>query len=562
MASSAFVWYFGRIQDDYDNYLADVKIDVSYYVTIDDGKTKTLNSTSTVSRNDGNWEMKLGQFRDPSFKGQIIIDSETFPITMTFSKIGLETRVLENPRTKINSVSEVNPELRSIINPKYGGSFDLQGFYKSGLWKIESIPPDKKRILDEQINNIVQFIINNPGNSTITISSSESNPTNKDNETDSPTSGQKLEDKVLATYRSNALKTYVTNAINASLSNNPNLVIPTINILDPIIGGPPWPDDINNKLALEEENKIILEENKILKEQEKQEQDLITNYAYLSRYTAAQWVKIDAQLSVPKTDCLANGYIIFDVFTNGHQCNGAVFEVHANGQNLLRDDGRPFASLNNAYFTTTSSLSIASNTYQRVYGIDIASFSLDIYDNALPASDYHTPQIPKMTTAQKNDTGRFKLFSKGDIMPMPTFPIPVAQKPTTKVRAGRRFNRFIITPSKFKELISSTGKELISFSIKCVGISNPDGEPYHDGAFDINCHGGAGSFIVYKLKNENNNLVVEYTSGVRDGATPPNREQDLPLFDFDPCANRIINENTDVFNNIPLEEVTPADLPD
>ena len=68
--------------------------------------------------------------------------------------------------------------------------------------------------------------------------------------------------------------------------------------------------------------------------------------------------------------------------------------------------------------------------------------------------------------------------------------------------------------------------------------------------------------IVYKLKNENNNLVVEYTSGVRDGATPPNREQDLPLFDFDPCANRIINENTDVFNNIPLEEVTPADLPD
>ena len=31
MASSAFVWYFGRIQDDYDNYLADVKIDVSYF---------------------------------------------------------------------------------------------------------------------------------------------------------------------------------------------------------------------------------------------------------------------------------------------------------------------------------------------------------------------------------------------------------------------------------------------------------------------------------------------------------------------------------------------------
>jgi len=538
----------GRVLNEYFKGVDGVKIDIIYWqgnVTNNSVNSQIGSKIiSTTTDIDGRWNIEItSQF-------QILTQNANFPFTFTFSKTGLETKIIKNPRIESGGVINFT-DLKTYIDPNIGGILNINKQYKSGFWKVTSLSQEFQTILDTQMDNLMQFIKNHPNNTRLTIESSESLPGNSDNEPTSPTFNDTLNRGVLATKRANDLKAYVLQKLNSLSPSYPGVTIPNITINTTIIGKEKWRDDIVN--------------NELMKTEKDEEDNPITNPAFLNRYKKDQWVKLYANLIRPNTDCFDNGYLIFDMSTYAHACNGAVYEVCANGIPLKRDDGKPFASLNNnnIYYPSryTPAEKAASNReqYLNENGIRIELFQLDIYDNASPITQYHLITLAvNETNNPTSNAGRFKEVRERQVFPTPTTPIPINQKPIVWLLGGGRYNRFIIDSQLFREIKSSSGQELIRFTVRCTGISNSSGIPYNDKNYGVNCHPGVGDFQIYKLiQGSNNTLIVEFTSDKLPGKTPANRDELLWIFTFDPCTNRL-EINPDVFSSTSLSNI-PAE---
>jgi hypothetical protein len=490
--------YSGRCRGSNDEVLSGVTVTVTYTVVRGNEVSNSFviqNSKSTTTDAQGYFYFTLD-----TNVNQFISRTDTYPIIFTFTKPGLETRVIKNPRSE-----EFNPEFNTYIDPKNGGSFKLEDQYESGKWLVASLPQKTKDTLDQELNDLYEFIKTNPRNNIITILSSESKPTNRDLESIlengqvNPDYDKVLPQRALAKKRASNLQEYIIKYLNlkSSTDNNPNFILPDIIINNPIIGKTEYNPSKGDK-------------------------------ATDQKYKEEQWVSLQAELRIKKTGCLGNGIIIFDVNYEGseHTCNAAVYKVYANGHPLKRDDGADFASLNN-------------NSPSGYYG---AKDQLSPWDNVHSgyqfSSDYNKTR------------GRFKILYTGDIFPTPTTPIPIDQKPYTGGGGGLRFNRFIITPDLFSK-IKDPNNELIKFTIECTGMKIGN-VTYNDPGYKYDCHPGVASYYVYLLNPDSNNkLIVTYESGRLNGTTPNKRNETLDLFEFDPCNNILVNKNRDVFNNIP-----------
>jgi hypothetical protein len=430
--------FYGKLTDVLGQPISNVQINVIYRVGVMKQAGQTTDSinhtigpqkASTISGKYGDWEIGITTQKG---SGDIIFNNKDYPVTFTFTKEGLETIFIKNPPIgKDGRIDFYN--LPSTIDPIKGGILSLQKQYKSGFWKISSLSQETQETLDKQMDNLMQFLKNNPGNTKITIKSSESLPGNADNEPTSPTFKQSLNRGVLADKRAKDLKAYILNKLNSLLSTYPDVTIPNITVETPNIGKEKWRDDTVN--------------NELMKTEKDEEGNPITNPALLKRYTKEQWVKIYAELRVPKTDCFNNGYLAFDISVESHRCNASVFELSVNGVLLKRDDGKPFASLNNNWINPDYDL--FKNGYLRENKVPLQYFDLDLYDNARPKSGYH------YTTGggrPDKSAGRFKLYKEEQTFPTPTTPIPAIQVPTVELNGGTRYNRFIITPQMFKSI--------------------------------------------------------------------------------------------------------------
>jgi len=538
--------FSGTCRDSLGNALPGVKVEVaiggiggSDTSKVDGFFNVQINTKSVIPRTlDSASNGSLSYNYDQYIKsGQLQLASQS--LVFTFSRPGKETRRIVNPKLgkgADNTSFTLNPEFKTYIDPKYGGVLNLKGLYKSGKWKISSIAQgDKQTIIDENIKNVYEFIKNNPRNTRLTIKSSESRVPNNDNEEGSKRDFSKVGSLALA--RAENLKEYIIKYLQELSQNDPNFEMPNIIIDNPIQGQVPWPDTDKNKKIIGEQKPVDDEGNPI------------TNPANLQRYTEDQWVKLYAELIITKTGCLGTGFIIFDVFVKGHGCNGAVYEVRANGVLLNRDDGQPFASLNNfpSEFRTTDNPNPASAS--------LAPF-VQKYDNI--KTGYHR-EISKNSTTKEE--GRFKILKLNSVFPTPVNPIPITQIPVVDNAQGPRYNRFIITPDVFKKIKEQSGEEIIKFDIRCSGMVGPNNKPIPVAGYGLNCHGDLGDFNLYKLTPDSNGkLIVTYTTGVLRGTTPTTRGVDLYLFKFDPCTDRIVERNDTVFNTVKIDDNQDSDI--
>ena len=75
------------------------------------------------------------------------------------------------------------------------------------------------------------------------------------------------------------------------------------------------------------------------------------------RYASEQYIRLNISLKeeikVPEEKkCLDNMTIEVNYTKNNHNCNAAVYKIFINNIQLIRDDGKPFASLNNDSLNT------------------------------------------------------------------------------------------------------------------------------------------------------------------------------------------------------------------
>jgi hypothetical protein len=522
----------GQVQDNFDRKLKDVKVTLT-------GTGIPLNTFTKTDEN-GKWIILLKQ------------SIESKDVTVTFTKLGLESRQVTNPQP-----TEV---LNGYIDPEKGGTLDLKGLYKSGTYLVSSLSIESKEVLNQELEDLFQFIKNHPGNTKITITSSESQVTNADNDKangiDRTNEFRKIPGS-LAKARAEALQKYVDTFLDKKYIENPNLDRsgrPTIEFGEiDRQGDEDWeryytPSSTNpNVLVVNERPEVISANNKALKEYNANPlniDDKISRTADLPKYKKDQYTRITVELA--NKDCLANN-LVFDVMYIGtnHHCNSAIFQMDANGQLLLRDDGANYASLNNGL----SRSSVEGTGYPMAKKAAPFGNTSTGYNNYVRLTE-------DRTAFTKVNLRRFKYFQKGEVFPLNDLTPPTV----AHYEGSHRYNRFILTSSKLKELTAGLEEKIITFSMTCwrppeYGTKETRG--YVDGQWGwYNCHKGVGSFKLYKVKVQNNAFVVDFASEVLEGITPYDVGKPLWLFKYDVCNDKI-ELNTDAFSK---EAIRKANL--
>jgi len=450
---------------------------------------------STTTDKDGNWIISLKEDVNPN------------DVTILFSKSGYKSKEVTNP--------EPTEFFEELIDPKKGGSLELQSLFESGKWKFSSLSGDDKAVLDHELDDLFQFIKLNPQNVQIKIRSSESQVPNADREN---TGRDFSEPGSLAKARGESLKKYIEDEINKKIEADTNIqnkdnfrpefVLNEEDITK--VGRYPW----------ERDNPEVQAENELLKQQEG-----VSKSSDLKKYKKDQYVAVDVTLIRQPKDCTSVN-LVFDVMYvgKGHVCNSATYQFTANGEILLRDDGANFASLNNAVSDSTK-LGIDKNV-KNYENITIN------YNKALKG-------------AERENLGRFKILDEGD-----PFPINDETPPSVGKIGGHRFNRFIIPSDLLKKLTAGKEEKIIKFKIGCINPSNYNG-PY----WGYDCHQGIGSFVVYRIDIKDNVMTVIKTSKILNGKTPGSRGQFIDLFEYNLCDDNISNLNTQIFSTEAINSV-------
>jgi hypothetical protein len=152
--------FHGRLLDVSGRGVDNVKIDVTYWQGFPKKSAQekdSINSQigpkliSTTSDTFGRWQIEI------ITTNQLILNNKDFPTTFTFSKEGLEAISVKNPR--IGKNNDINfTDLPSTIDPVKGGYLSLQKQYKSGFWKVTSLPQEAQDVLNVQMDNLMQFL--------------------------------------------------------------------------------------------------------------------------------------------------------------------------------------------------------------------------------------------------------------------------------------------------------------------------------------------------------------------------------------------------------------------
>lgn len=584
----------GEVQDNFGRKLKDVKVTLTGK-GIPSGKT-------TITDENGKWLITLTE------------SIESKDVTVTFTKYGLESRQVTNPQP-----TEI---LNTFIDPEKGGTLDLQGLYESGTYLVTSLTEESKSVLDQELEDLFQFIKNHPDNTKITITSSESQVTNNDNEDGdgiNRTDEFRKTPGSLAKARAEALQKYVDNFLDKKYTANPSLDLklkPIIEFGDITrVGGELWerfyaPDPKNpNILKQIERPDIIAENEKLLKQYNSSSlnpDDKITRTADLPKYKQDQYTRITVGVKHEPTiinECYA-GNLVFDVMyiTPGgihrytqppggvsHDCDSALFLVTANGILLKRDDGNAYASMNNKIGKDGKSPTSWLETHtEGLFSPTVSEKFIDEvrqYDNVY--SGYHEydiyKDIPGAATVRKAAYNEFVTASFGRFYPKNVgeeISLDLNNKPKVKWGAGERFNRFIIDSSTLNKIVAGLpdNKKIIEFSLTCVnsstGIDDYNGirtgktDWYatfknKDISWKNGCHKGVGTFKLYKIKqgtgDKSNKMIVSYASDFLIGKTPPDKQQTLWLFRYDVCNNKITEFNPAVFKNIAVGDEDEGD---
>jgi hypothetical protein len=206
----------GQVYDTNGRVLEGVKVSLTV------SNTSTYKTATTNS--EGKWLITLDTSVDPK------------NVNITFSKSGLESKIVKNPQQ-----TEI---LNGYIDPEKGGTLDLAGQYDSGKWKVTSLTSEQQLVIDKEIQDLYTFAKNNPGNFKITIEASESRVPNNDNEEGKTKQNEfRTTPGSLAKARALNLQEYVVKKINElySKETNKNFTKPSV-ILGKIdaVGGAEW----------------------------------------------------------------------------------------------------------------------------------------------------------------------------------------------------------------------------------------------------------------------------------------------------------------------------------
>jgi len=175
----------------------------------------------------------------------------------------------------------------------------------------------------------------------VNIESGESQIPNVDAE-----SGSKpVEPLYLATKRNETIKNYITQQLQSFVDQKLLVNVPTFNIGQPKIGSTPWAGTpFCPKGATPEQQRGECVKN--------YRTGKATTYkAFSDKYLSEQYVRVVIKLEelTGMKKCLDNMTIQVNYtdLSKNHTCNSAIYEIYLNGIKLFRNDGKPYASLNN-----------------------------------------------------------------------------------------------------------------------------------------------------------------------------------------------------------------------
>lgn len=166
----------------------------------------------------------------------------------------------------------------------------------------------------------------------------------------------------LAQQRQTTITKYITDQLQGFVAQKLLLSLPTFTINPITIGETPWVGQ--TFIQPNGERYVCTEKEKLT--------GCITKYRacrastcrdLASRYASEQYIKVKLTLKElsEQKKCLDNMTIEVNYTKNNHNCNAAVYKIFINGIQLTRDDGKPFASLNNDFLNTNKELDYYNN---------------------------------------------------------------------------------------------------------------------------------------------------------------------------------------------------------
>ena len=267
--------------------------------------------------------------------------------------------------------------IKEVDEPEYNYSFKERITFPAGYYSEARMD---KEVLESKLEEIINKIAKNKyvddegtpvlmgpeyqNYLKVVTSSGESQIPNYDNERGDDINRIKLDSGELGYFRSNTINNYVKKYITDRLGDIPNLQIIT-EIVDPIIGSTPAPDldyyqglvdcglakfkNLSKKGSCKQST---LDTKKVYDDEQFVEifVGLKTTKNYKPIDMPIKRGSIERDVTPPNLkSCFTNMKIKID-YTKDlgyHKCNSAVYEVYVNGEKLMRDDGKPYASLNN-----------------------------------------------------------------------------------------------------------------------------------------------------------------------------------------------------------------------
>lgn len=264
--------------------------------------------------------------------------------------------------------------IKEAEEPEYDYSFEEKITFPAGYYSEKYM---EKEVLETKLEEIINNISKNKyvddegtqvlmgpeyqNKLTVITSSGESQIPNKDNER----GGVDLESGQLGKFRSNTINEFVRKYIFKRLGDISNLEINT-EVVEPKIGETSAPDltyyqglvDCGLAKFKNFSKKGPCKQSTLdLKKVYDNEQFVkifvglktTKNFQPINMPTKRGQLTVDSDMVVKKiTSCYTGMKIQVDfVKDQAHKCNSAVFEVFLNGIKLNREDGKPYASLNN-----------------------------------------------------------------------------------------------------------------------------------------------------------------------------------------------------------------------
>lgn len=252
-------------------------------------------------------------------------------------------------RYNLLSEQDAGPREPLVINKKV----TFPGGYHSDKYLTDLIP---------EVEKVKEYLQSGKGNAFIVdveLSSGESQIPNKDVETKDE---KGTEPGWLANKRQTTITTYITDQLQSFVTSGLLLSLPKFTVNPIEIGKTPWVGQTfvqpnGEKYLCTEKEKLTGCVTKFRACRTSTCKDIAAQYA------SEQYINVKLSLKELSTQkkCLDNMTIEVNYTRGDHTCNSAVYKIFINDIQLTRDDGKPFASLNNDIVNTNQQLNYYNN---------------------------------------------------------------------------------------------------------------------------------------------------------------------------------------------------------